>query len=316
MVRNKKDYRKTKDANVVLRGEAKGWQINPGELTEARVGLWRGNTFMKTVSLSEAKKLVEKGDAYVVSASVIKTFSNSGDSIKDGVNLDNPNELQNEINRLEILLKDKNKMSLQGIEPYDVNKSIVEYKARIKELTKDSLITEYKGFDIFEDKTTPPNIYYAEGKRSYKGKHLTDSNLENLKGQIDKFNIRISKDIKINETPDSEFDSDELALGIKTEMEHTDNKEEATSIAKDHLLEDSKYYTKLVKMEAKDGADSSTIGNLLRGLGVNRETSEMLGRKFSGMHNPTTSQIREILQGQLPDGVNEFQTALKIKDEF
>lgn len=63
---------------------------------------------------------------------------------------------------------------------------------------------------------------------------------------------RDTKDIKYNETPDSEFDKDELALGIKTEMEHTDNKEEATSIAKDHLQEDEKYYTKLKKMEAKD----------------------------------------------------------------
>jgi len=64
---------------------------------------------------------------------------------------------------------------------------------------------------------------------------------------INKF--KDTKDIKINETPDSEFDAKELALGIKTEMEHTDNLEEATSIAKDHLQELPDYYTKLVKME-------------------------------------------------------------------
>lgn len=56
-------------------------------------------------------------------------------------------------------------------------------------------------------------------------------------------------DIKFNETPDSEFDKDELALGIKTEMEHTDNKEEAESIARDHLNEIPDYYTRLLKME-------------------------------------------------------------------
>ena len=63
---------------------------------------------------------------------------------------------------------------------------------------------------------------------------------------------RDTADIKLNETPDSEFDAKELALGIKTEMEHTDNLQEATSIAKDHLQELPDYYSKLVKMEAKD----------------------------------------------------------------
>jgi hypothetical protein len=79
--------------------------------------------------------------------------------------------------------------------------------------TKDGLITEYKRFDIFEDRTPQKTInrilsvghgvseggeikvkydYYAEGKGSYKGQHLKDNNLENLKSQIDKFNTRMS----------------------------------------------------------------------------------------------------------------------------
>jgi len=71
-----------------------------------------------------------------------------------------------------------------------------------------------------------------------------------LRNKVDYKNIK-TKDIKLNETPDSKFDAEELALGIKTEMEHTDSKEEATSIAKDHLLEPgmSHYYTNLLKME-------------------------------------------------------------------
>lgn len=145
-------------------------------------------------TLSEKEKLGKDGQYIIYQAPSGELFAVTRDT-NDGVNLDNPEELKKEISRLEVLLKDKNKMSLQGIEPYDVNNRIVEYKARIKELTKD---------------------------------------------------------IKYNNTPDSEFDKDELALGIKTEMEHTDNKEEAESIAKDHLQEDEKYYTKLVKMEAKD----------------------------------------------------------------
>ncbi len=52
---------------------------------------------------------------------------------------------------------------------------------------------------------------------------------------------------KHNNVPDSEFDPEQLAIGIKIEMEHTDNEEEAKSIAKDHLAEDENYYILLKK---------------------------------------------------------------------
>jgi hypothetical protein len=43
--------------------------------------------------------------------------------------------------------------------------------------------------------------------------------------------------------------NDELAKGINVEIEHTSSKEIAHEIAKDHLYEDPKYYTKLEKVE-------------------------------------------------------------------
>ena len=52
-----------------------------------------------------------------------------------------------------------------------------------------------------------------------------------------------------NDIPDSEFDSEQLRLGIKVESEHTDDKEIAKSIAKDHLSEIPDYYTRLENME-------------------------------------------------------------------
>lgn len=48
-----------------------------------------------------------------------------------------------------------------------------------------------------------------------------------------------------------EFDPDELELGIKTELEHTDDKLMAKEIAMDHLVEDPKYYTKLKKFHTE-----------------------------------------------------------------
>lgn len=40
-----------------------------------------------------------------------------------------------------------------------------------------------------------------------------------------------------------DFDQKELAMGIKVEMEHTNDKKIATEIAMDHLKENPKYYT-------------------------------------------------------------------------
>ena len=53
--------------------------------------------------------------------------------------------------------------------------------------------------------------------------------------------------------PDSKFDQNELRMGIKVEMEHTDNKAIAKEVAKDHLVECKSYYTRLAKMEKECG---------------------------------------------------------------
>ena len=49
------------------------------------------------------------------------------------------------------------------------------------------------------------------------------------------------------------YSKSELDSGIKVEMEHTDNKDVAEKIAKDHLAEIPDYYTRLIKMEKEAG---------------------------------------------------------------
>ena len=49
--------------------------------------------------------------------------------------------------------------------------------------------------------------------------------------------------------PDSMFDVEQLAIGIKIEMEHTNNVRAAKMIAKVHLSESPLYYVYLVAME-------------------------------------------------------------------
>jgi hypothetical protein len=49
------------------------------------------------------------------------------------------------------------------------------------------------------------------------------------------------------------IDPNELKMGIKVEMEHTDDPVMAERISKDHLAEISDYYTRLKKMEEDAG---------------------------------------------------------------
>lgn len=72
-------------------------------------------------------------------------------------------------------------------------------------------------------------------------KNMSDSELQNILKHVGKHDF----------SPDSEFDAEQLRLGIKTEREHTKSDLIAKIIAKDHLKEDPKYYTKLQKVEGK-----------------------------------------------------------------
>lgn len=56
---------------------------------------------------------------------------------------------------------------------------------------------------------------------------------------------------KHNTIDDSEFDQEQLKMGIQIEFEHTNDPDIAKAIAKDHLVECADYYTRLNKMEAE-----------------------------------------------------------------
>ena len=55
-----------------------------------------------------------------------------------------------------------------------------------------------------------------------------------------------------------EFNSKELAKGVKVELEHTGDRDLAQEIAMDHLKEDPRYYTKLAKVHE----ESTSSGNI------------------------------------------------------
>lgn len=70
--------------------------------------------------------------------------------------------------------------------------------------------------------------------------------------KFDRLVEQLAKDMSIEDIADT-HDKDvselekELEKGADTEKEHTSSKEEAKKIAKDHLVEDPKYYTKIKK---------------------------------------------------------------------
>ncbi|MCK5017090.1 MAG: hypothetical protein KAS32_08455 [Candidatus Peribacteraceae bacterium] len=70
-----------------------------------------------------------------------------------------------------------------------------------------------------------------------------------------------------NDIPDEQFDPEELKMGIKVEMEHTDNINLSKRITKDHLSEITDYYTRLNKMESEaDIKHESDYSRLLKRL--------------------------------------------------
>lgn len=77
-------------------------------------------------------------------------------------------------------------------------------------------------------------VRYAKEKRAYV--------VEKLRGGL------------ADNIPLSSFPKKELRKGIAVEKEHTSNKKIQKEIAKDHLAEDSRYYSKLEKMEKRAGS--------------------------------------------------------------
>lgn len=70
--------------------------------------------------------------------------------------------------------------------------------------------------------------------------------------KFDRLVEQLAKDMSLKDIADehekdvSELEK-ELEKGAETEKEHTGSKKEAEKIAKDHLVEDPKYYTKIKK---------------------------------------------------------------------
>lgn len=99
--------------------------------------------------------------------------------------------------------------------------------------------------------------------------------------------------------PNIGYDPEELAKGIKTELEHTNYKAIATIIAKHHLAEDPHYYTKLAKVEGKKEEEAEDIHKPVR--------PGILKRQIKG--KITCSKARALKSKQKNKGSNTSKAA-------
>jgi hypothetical protein len=83
---------------------------------------------------------------------------------------------------------------------------------------------------------------------------------EILKGGLaDKKNLQdLARKHKIKDVSELEK---QLKIGMKVELEHTNDKKKAKEIAMDHIFEDPKYYDKLSKIETKEDKETTSSQN-------------------------------------------------------
>lgn len=106
--------------------------------------------------------------------------------------------------------------------------------------------------------------------------------------------------------PSSNFDPEELAMGIEVEKEHTVDKELSEEIAKDHLKEIPDYYTRLEKMEDEAKAElgegvtdtdslfaslKATIKQDRKAMGMNPEGMDHVCSYCRGVYDDITGDI-------------------------
>ena len=116
-------------------------------------------------------------------------------------------------------------------------------KTFYKFLFEEEKSIEYKIIDFFRKNPNPSDKMVHEFANK---EEIDEHKFEEIIYKLFSNYVKIGKN---RDKKDSDFDSKELKLGIKIEMEHIDDESIAKEIAKDHLSELPDYYSKLVKME-------------------------------------------------------------------
>ena len=107
----------------------------------------------------------------------------------------------------------------------------------------------------------------------------------------------------------------QFKLGIKTEMEHTDNKKQAKEIAMDHLAENPKYYTKLKKAKLEEGILKTLKENLNYPIELKRK-KKISNIGFCGYREHTIGKVNLSDLKVLDNGIEIAKNTLKNDKSF
>lgn len=114
----------------------------------------------------------------------------------------------------------------------------------------------------------------------------------------------------------SRFEPDEVAKGIKVEMEHTDDPQLAKEIASDHLDEDPHYYTKLVNMEKKENK-TPYFNSLQENLDAMASDHAQLAQRLRGQIEGASAWLQHVTkyQGKIEAARKKESEAKKKADQ-
>lgn len=130
--------------------------------------------------------------------------------------------------------------------------------------------------------------------------------------------------LKHGDDPDSNFDANELAMGVKVEMEHTNDPAIAKKIAKAHLSEIPDYYTWLMSMEkqakeVKSQALMRTPGKLdaVRNISLLSPSGSLpLGDSHVNWADGLVFHEDDDLKGKVKNVVHKGNTIVQIGQKF
>lgn len=144
--------------------------------------------------------------------------------------------------------------------------------------------------------------------RSYRSQHPDDPPVvRNLHNPEENEESSCIEDLAKKHGVSLEDITKQLEMGLKVEMEHTDNMDIAKKIAMDHLAEDPHYYSKLSKMEKGENAED-TAEDKMKNRENERDEKQRDREVSSAFHYDPMSglakaanQIKDILHGAAND---------------
>lgn len=144
-------------------------------------------------------------------------------------------------------------MPIPGIPAKEVAKSDKKIREFLKQNPSpdDSEVHALAGRLGMEVDDVEESIYRMAAKKIKKSEKVEPISAIQLKALIKRYDGQVIPGGKAAKHKPGDFDVKQLRLGVAVELEHTPDLLKALEIAMDHLVEDPKYYSHLLKMEEK-----------------------------------------------------------------